>query len=215
MIPGATLRHVQGKTVYYQQGGFDEQLPDVDSVIFALAGRANNGLQAALADIVDDVRQVADGLSLRHALEAIWHGQQAGWEVKCMSAAELIQTFLRTMEARDLDAAEAMMAKGALIVFPGGKVFSSQREMVESAQGRYQWVKKTFDQIDHAVRDDGSELVYILGTLHGVNKHGVPFDGIRYIDRFIVRDGKIAEQHVWNDLAESGVLERTAKGEPA
>ena len=130
-----------------------------------------------------------------------------------MSARDLIQTFLRTMEARDLDAAEQMMAAGATIVFPGGKVFNSQREMVESAKGRYRWVKKTFDHIDHVTRDDGAEVVYILGTLYGVNRHGVSFEGIRYIDRFVVREGKIAEQHVWNDLAESGVLERMAEGE--
>ena len=130
-----------------------------------------------------------------------------------MSAKDLIQTFLRTMEARDLEAAEQMMAAGATIVFPGGKVFNSQREMVESAKGRYRWVKKTFDHIDHVTRDDGVEVVYILGTLYGVNKHGVSFEGIRYIDRFVVREGEITQQHVWNDLAESGVLERRTEGE--
>ncbi len=128
-----------------------------------------------------------------------------------MKANELIQQFLRTMEARDLDAAEAMMAEDATIVFPGGKVYRSQREMVENARGRYQWVKKTFDQVDHFQRDDGAELVYIMGTLYGVNNHGIEFEGIRYIDRFVVREGKIVEQHVWNDLAESGVLQRASR----
>lgn len=123
-----------------------------------------------------------------------------------MSAKDLIQTFLRTMENRDLDAAQAMMADDAVIIFPGGKQFSSQREMVASAKGRYQWIKKTFDQIDAFSRDDGSEVVYIMGTLYGENNHGVEFEGIRYIDRFVIRDGKIIEQHVWNDLAETGVL---------
>ena len=127
-----------------------------------------------------------------------------------MSAKDLIQTFLRTMEARDLDTAEAMMADDATIIFPGGKRFSSQREMVQAAKGRYQWVKKTFDHIDHYTRDDGAEVVYIMGTLYGVNNHDVAFEGVRYIDRFVVRDGKITEQHVWNDRAESGVLQRTS-----
>ncbi len=117
------------------------------------------------------------------------------------------------MEARDLDTAEQMMADNARIIFPGGRVFTSQREMVESAKGRYRWVKKSFDHIDHFARDDGTEVVYIMGTLYGVNNHGVAFEGIRYIDRFVVRDGKITEQHVWNDLAESGVFARTVEGE--
>ncbi len=124
-----------------------------------------------------------------------------------MSAKEFIQTFLRTMEARDLDAAEAMMGEDATIIFPGGKVYHSQRDMVQNARGRYQWIKKTFDQIDHYQREDGAEVVYIMGTLYGLNNHGAEFSGIRYIDRFVVRDEKIIEQHVWNDLAESGVLQ--------
>jgi ketosteroid isomerase-like protein len=130
-----------------------------------------------------------------------------------MSAVELVQTFLRTMEARDLDSAEALMADDAVIVFPGGKQYASQREMVQSARGRYQWARKTFDQVDHYTREDGSEVVYIMGTLYGVNRHSVAFSGIRYIDRFVVRDGKISEQHVWNDLAESGVLEQQTERE--
>lgn len=124
------------------------------------------------------------------------------------TAVDLIQRFLRTMEARDLDAAEAMMAPGALIIFPGGKVYNSQREMVAAARGRYQWVKKTFDQIDHFRGNNGVETVYIRGTLYGVNNQGVAFEGIRYIDRFEVKNGLITAQEVWNDLAETGVLAR-------
>ena len=130
-----------------------------------------------------------------------------------MPAKELIQTFLRTMENRDLAAAEAMMAQDAVIIFPPDKRFSSQAEMVASAKGRYQWIKKTFDQIDAFSRDDDTEIVYIMGTLYGENNYGVQFEGIRYIDRFVVRDNKIVEQHVWNDLAESGVLQRITEGE--
>lgn len=130
-----------------------------------------------------------------------------------MSAIDLVQTFLRTMEARDLDKAQAMMADDARIIFPNGKEFASQQEMVESAKGRYQWVKKTFDEIDHISREDGSELVYIMGTLYGVNNHGIAFEGIRYIDRFVVVDNKIIAQSVWNDLAESGVFHRKSEGE--
>ncbi len=130
-----------------------------------------------------------------------------------MSAIDLVQTFLLTMEARDLDKAQAMMADDARIIFPNGKEFASQQEMVESAKGRYQWVKKTFDEIDHISREDGSELVYIMGTLYGVNNYGIAFEGIRYIDRFVVVDNKIIAQSVWNDLAESGVLHRKSEGE--
>ncbi len=128
-----------------------------------------------------------------------------------MDPVELVQTFLRTMEARDLDTAQAMMAPDAEIVFPGGKRFASQHEMVAGAKGRYQWLKKTFGHIEQFTRDDGATVVYIRGTLYGANNHGIAFEGIRYIDRFAIVDGKITEQHVWNDLAESGVLARLAE----
>ena len=121
-------------------------------------------------------------------------------------AENLVTQFLRLMEARDLEAAEAMMTSDAKIMFPGGKVFNSQREMVEAASGRYQWVKKTFDRLD-AFSDGERMIVYVMGTLYGVNRHGVDFSGVRYIDRFEIREGLIVSQEVWNDLAESGVLE--------
>lgn len=123
-----------------------------------------------------------------------------------MPTIELVQTFLRTMENRELDVAQAMMADDAIIIFPGGKQYANQHDMVASAKGRYQWVKKTFDHIDHLRRDDGTEVVTIMGTLYGVNNQSIAFEGVRYIDRFVVRNGKITEQHVWNDLAETGVL---------
>jgi ketosteroid isomerase-like protein len=122
-------------------------------------------------------------------------------------AVQLVKRFLRTMEKRDLETAEAMMAPEAEIIFPGGKRFSSQHEMVEASRSRYQWLKKTFDQVDvNQVHDH--QVVHVMGTLYGVNRHGAPFSGVRYIDRFIIKDGLIAQQEVWNDLAESGVLEK-------
>jgi hypothetical protein len=124
-------------------------------------------------------------------------------------AVDMVKRFLRTMEARDLETAETMMAPGAKITFPGGKLFSSQREMVKASRGRYQWIKKTFDQVD--VRNAGrTQVVYVIGTLYGLNRDGEPFSDVRYIDRFVIKSGLISQQDVWNDLAESGVLDKSA-----
>jgi hypothetical protein len=122
-------------------------------------------------------------------------------------AVNLVTHFLRRMEARDLDGAESMMAPGAKITFPGGKQFSSQREMVEASRGRYQWVKKRFDQVD-VYREGQTGIVYVIGTLYGLNRQGVSFSNVRFIDRFVLRNGLIYQQDVWNDLAEAGVLKR-------
>jgi hypothetical protein len=46
-----------------------------------------------------------------------------------------------------------------------------------------------------------------IGTLYGENLAGTPFEGIRYVDVFVIENGLITEQMVWNDLCESGVLD--------
>lgn len=125
-------------------------------------------------------------------------------------ATTLVTRFLRLMETRDLKAAESIMAPDATIIFPGGKAFTSQHEMVKEAKGRYRWIKKTFDKLE-VFRKEGCHIVYVQGTLYGVNRHNVPFADVRYIDRFAIRDGLIISQEVWNDLAESGVLEQTTR----
>ena len=73
----------------------------------------------------------------------------------------------------------------------------------------YHWVKKTFELAESFIKGEDC-LVYVMGTLYGENRHGVSFSNIRYIDRFVIRDSLIAQQDVWNDLSESGVLDRTA-----
>jgi ketosteroid isomerase-like protein len=127
-----------------------------------------------------------------------------------IEAAALVKKFLGAMENRDLAAASTMMAEDAIIVFPGGRVFNNQEEMVTAARNRYQWIKKKFEQVDTAILPRGRVAVYVMGTLYGLNNFGVDFTGVRYIDRFEVEDGLIVSQEVWNDLAESGVLNSTS-----
>lgn len=125
-----------------------------------------------------------------------------------LEAAALVKKFLRAMENRDLAAAGTMIAEDAKIIFPGGVKFNSQQDMVTAARVRYQWIKKEFEQIDTAVLPRDRIAVYVMGTLHGLNNFGVDFAGVRYIDRFEVENGLIVSQQVWNDLAESGVLQK-------
>lgn len=140
---------------------------------------------------------------------------------------ELVQTFLRLMEARDLDAAGSLLADGVTITFPGGRTFANLADQVASSAGRFRGVTKTFDQFDVLERapggggaggdaggaagdgEGGDYVVYVFGTLAGTALDGTAFDGVRYIDRFVIRDGLIVDQRVWNDLAESGVLTAT------
>jgi hypothetical protein len=120
---------------------------------------------------------------------------------------ELVQSFLRLLEARDLDAAGRFLAEGVAITFPGGRTFTNLADQVASSAGRFRGVTKTFDQFDVVEREEGGEhVVYVFGTLAGTALDGTAFDGVRYIDRFVIRNGLIIDQRVWNDLAESDVL---------
>ncbi len=119
----------------------------------------------------------------------------------------VVEKFLRLVEARQLDEAASYMAPGATITFPGGRQFTDLREQVASSAGRFRHVRKVFEDFD-AVADGDKVVVYAFGTLEGEALDGSPFDGVRFIDRFVLVDGRIVDQKVWNDMAESKLLER-------
>lgn len=114
---------------------------------------------------------------------------------------QLVRSYLDAMEARDLDRAKGMLAEGFRMVFPGPAVLHTLDELVAWSKERYQRVGKTYDHFDEIALEDGS-VVYCFGSLHGVWLDGSTFDGIRFIDRFELRDGKIVDQKVWNDMGE-------------
>jgi ketosteroid isomerase-like protein len=116
--------------------------------------------------------------------------------------ARLVRDYLAAMERRDLAAAKAMLAPGFATTFPGGKRFETLESLVEWAKPRYRRALKTYDHFDVAPHDDGRAVVYCFGTLHGELNDGTPYSGIRFIDRFTVRDGRLADQMVWNDMSE-------------
>jgi len=112
-------------------------------------------------------------------------------------AEEIVRQYLATMERRDLAAAKAMLAPGFSMMFPGGRRFDTLEALVEWARTRYRSARKTYERFDAA-----GDTVYCFGTLYGEWLDGTPYSGIRFIDRFTVRDGKLVDQMVWNDLAE-------------
>jgi len=115
---------------------------------------------------------------------------------------QTVSDYLTAMERRDLAAARAMLAPGFSMTFPGGKRFETLDALVEWAKPRYKRALKTYDHFDAAHQSDGSAVVYCFGTLYGELNDGTPYSGIRFIDRFTVRDGKLVDQMVWNDMGE-------------
>lgn len=119
--------------------------------------------------------------------------------------AAVVRTYLDAMERRDLAAAQALLTAGFVMTFPGGREFRSLEALVDSAKGRYKRALKTYDRYDvaPAATADGAAVVYCFGTLRGELLNGEAYSGIRFIDRFTVRDGKLVDQMVWNDMAET------------
>ena len=123
-------------------------------------------------------------------------------------ATATVKGFLEAMEARDLARATAMLAPGFAMTFPGGARFTRVEELVAWAKPRYRWVKKRYDRFDETPAANGETIVYCYGTLYGEWPDGRAFEGIRFIDRFTLSDGKLADQLVWNDIAEIQAQER-------
>ncbi|MEM1044572.1 MAG: nuclear transport factor 2 family protein [Pseudomonadota bacterium] len=125
------------------------------------------------------------------------------------TAKDIVETYLKLLMIPDPDAASAYIAPDLQITFTGGRTFSHPSECAEFNKHRYAWVKKNFGQTDViAGRNAGETIVYQLGTLYGEWPDGTPFEGNRYVDRYVVRDGLIVSMEVWNDSAERILTQR-------
>jgi hypothetical protein len=90
---------------------------------------------------------------------------------------------------------------GTIITFTGGREFDHPRGPTDFNARRYRWVKKQMDRFDVCPGADET-VVYSIGTLYGEWIDGTPFEGNRYVDRFVVKGGQIVKMDVWNDSAE-------------
>ena len=130
---------------------------------------------------------------------------------------DIVDDYLRLCEERNLAEAAKYLVEPVTLTFPGGTVFHDLPSMVADAASRYQRVRKHRTEFFVGTRaNDGAPMCISSGTLDGTTLWGTEFTGVRYIDLFIIRDGLIHEQYVWNDLADTGVApllgQRTASG---
>jgi len=114
-----------------------------------------------------------------------------------------VEAYLERSMIPDPEGAAAYVADDLAITFTGGRKFSRPAETSAFNAKRYKWVKKRFLRTDAALDPaTGDVHVYNTGYLYGEWPDGTPFDGNRYMDEFVVRDGKIVSTNVWNDSAE-------------
>jgi len=125
-----------------------------------------------------------------------------------VKAGEIVDEFLRIIMIPDPVAARRFVSPSMRIRFTGGRAMKDPTECTAFNASRYKWVKKRIERteivgsITGAITDSADTVVYSLGTLYGEWPDGTPFEGNRYVDRYVVRDGLITEMDVWNDSAE-------------
>ena len=136
-------------------------------------------------------------------------------------AASIVEAYLDASMIPDPDRARTYMAPNVHITFTGGRRFDDPGGSAGFNAKRYAWVKKKFERTDVvAGGSDAETVVYNTGTLYGAWPDGTPFEGNRYLDRFVVSHGKIVRMDVWNDsaeilLARAGLSEDGAAAVPA
>jgi hypothetical protein len=116
-------------------------------------------------------------------------------------AADIVERFLVASMVPDPQTAARYISDELRITFTGGRKYRHPRETAAFNAKRYKWVKKKMERTD-VVPGKGETIVYNLGTLYGEWPDGTAFEGNRYVDRFVVRGGKIVQMDVWNDSAE-------------
>lgn len=134
-----------------------------------------------------------------------------------MTPAAVVDEFLRLIMLPDPVAARRYTAPGLQIRFTGGRAMADPTECTAFNKSRYKWVKKRIERTEtvgaigvhgdqagaaKAAADPEETVVYSLGTLYGEWPDGTPFEGNRYVDRYVVRQGLITHMDVWNDSAE-------------
>lgn len=121
--------------------------------------------------------------------------------------ADIVRAYLEASMVPDPEGAARYMKPGAPITFTGGRLFDHPRGPTGFNAMRYSWVKKRMERFD-VCPADGETIVYSVGTLYGEWPDGASFEGNRYVDRFVVRDGQIVKMDVWNDSAERILQQR-------
>ena len=121
------------------------------------------------------------------------------------SAADVVNEFLRLVMIPDPDpaSAPAYVAPDLRITFTGARAMREPAETSAFNASRHRCVKKRITNTEGVAGGSAAEtVVYSLGTLYGEWPDGTPFAGNRYVDRHVVRRGRITQMDVWNHSAE-------------
>jgi hypothetical protein len=138
-----------------------------------------------------------------HDLEKTMQSAPQANTVPPDSPGAVVDEYLRLLMIPDPSAARRLAAPDLQIRFTGGRAMGDPAQCAAFNAGRYAWVKKRIEATE-LVAGATSEhaVVYSRGTLYGAWPDGTPFEGNRYVDRYVVRNRLIVQMDVWNDSAE-------------
>lgn len=123
----------------------------------------------------------------------------------------LVREFIDAIDRLDPGTARKLSAPDARYVSAGGTETGSLDEIVTRLGQRYRQIGKKIERFDRVEMKDG-DVVFVSGTLHGAWEDGAPFENVRFVDRYEIRAGKIAQQEVWNDAADARARRASAAG---
>ena len=117
--------------------------------------------------------------------------------------AAIVDEYLRLLMGPEPASARRLAAPDLRIRYVGGRLMTDPAEATAFTASRYRWIKKRIEATETvAGGTPEATVVYSIGVLYGEWADGTPFDGNRYVDRYVVRHGRIAQMDVWNDSAE-------------
>lgn len=120
-----------------------------------------------------------------------------------LDPAALVDEYLRILMIPDPAGVQRLISPELRIRFTGGRAMRAPAECAAFNAGRYRWVRKRIERTEVVAGGTPEHtVIYSLGTLYGEWPDGTPFDGNRYVDRYVVRHGLIEQMDVWNDSAE-------------
>ncbi len=120
-----------------------------------------------------------------------------------MSPAELVDEYLRIVMIPNPEGAMRFVSPDLQIRFTGNRAMTVPADCSAFNASRYKWVKKKIEKTEVVAGGNPAEtVVYSVGTLYGEWPDGTPFEGNRYVDRYVVSQGLITRLDVWNDSAE-------------
>ncbi|EXL01490.1 nuclear transport factor 2 family protein [Aquamicrobium defluvii] len=115
--------------------------------------------------------------------------------------AQVVGLYLEAMQTDDVETVLRLSIPEAPLEYPGGRRFENVTDLLAWSHGRHSFVRHNIERVDE-IAVGRTATLYVSGTLHGDLTGKESFAGVRFIYRFILKDGLVAETVLWSDMAD-------------